>query len=151
MCFIFRFNKLFLIVCNNKFVLTAISRVPFLFTLGTLELNLNHMPKPAKKSSACSLDQLPDLSRGMCIPLPTSTSVTGGTANDSAHSASAAAIAVNAMSPSYDNNVNAVKAISLFEQKRIRGFWPCYNDEDNKRELTVRSCCSMKITLLNTW
>lgn len=30
-----------------------------------------------------------------------------------------------------------VKTISLFEQKRVRGFWPCYNDVNGTRELTV--------------
>ncbi|XP_064602895.1 myoferlin-like isoform X2 [Liolophura sinensis] len=29
-----------------------------------------------------------------------------------------------------------VKTVSLFEQKRIRGFWPCYNDETGERVLT---------------
>jgi len=31
------------------------------------------------------------------------------------------------------------KLISLFEQKRARGFWPCYRrDDQGRRELTVR-------------
>ena len=30
-----------------------------------------------------------------------------------------------------------VKVISLFEQKRIRGFWPCYSDVSGQRQLTV--------------
>jgi len=29
-----------------------------------------------------------------------------------------------------------VKMVSLFEQKRLRGFWPCYNDESGTKELT---------------
>jgi len=29
-----------------------------------------------------------------------------------------------------------VKMVSLFEQKRIKGFWPCYSDESGTRELT---------------
>ena len=27
---------------------------------------------------------------------------------------------------------------SLFEQRRIRGFWPCYSEETGERTLTVR-------------
>jgi len=30
-----------------------------------------------------------------------------------------------------------VKLVSLFEQKRLRGFWPCFNDETGERLLTV--------------
>ena len=67
------------------------------FYSGTLELNLNSMPKPVKKSGQCGLDQLPDVSKG-----------------------------------------HHVKMVSLFEQKRIKGFWPCYNDESGTKELTVR-------------
>jgi len=30
------------------------------------------------------------------------------------------------------------KLVSLFDQKRVRGFWPCYRrDESGQRELTV--------------
>ena len=32
-----------------------------------------------------------------------------------------------------------VKTISIFEQKRVRGFWPCYNEESGERQLTVRN------------
>ena len=72
--------------------------IPFMLCFsGTLELNLNHMPGPSKKSGNCSLDQLPDVEGG-----------------------------------------KSVKMISLFEQKRARGYWPCYNDESGTKELTVR-------------
>ena len=64
---------------------------------GTLELPLNKMPKPAKKSDKCTLDMLPDIEHGR----------------------------------------TDVKSVSLFEQKRVRGFWPCFNDEKGERELTV--------------
>lgn len=68
---------------------------------GTLELNLNNMPAPAKKSGGCGLDQLPDMNRKK-----------GG---------------------------HDVKMISLFENKRAKGFWPCYNDETGEKVLTVLS------------
>ncbi|XP_074642408.1 myoferlin-like [Tubulanus polymorphus] len=63
--------------------------------LGTLDVNLNHMPSPAKKSSSCSLNQLPDIGKGQ-----------------------------------------SVKMVSLFDQRRVRGFWPCYSDESGQKELT---------------
>ena len=64
---------------------------------GTLELNLNDIPLPAKRASGCKLSQLPDV-----------------------------------------QGTNEVKTGSLFEMKRLRGFWPCYNDETGERALTVR-------------
>jgi hypothetical protein len=30
-----------------------------------------------------------------------------------------------------------VKTVSLFEQKRLRGFWPVYDEKNGHRELTV--------------
>ena len=30
-----------------------------------------------------------------------------------------------------------VKMVSIFEQKRIKGIWPCFSDETGERELTV--------------
>lgn len=64
--------------------------------LGTVELNLSHMPAPVKKSRQCSLDQLPAFG-------------------------------------------DSPKMINLFECHRAYGYWPCYNDETGKAELTVSS------------
>lgn len=61
-----------------------------------MPLNLNAMPKPAKKASGCKLSMIPDITSG-----------------------------------------NEVKLVSLFEQKRLKGFWPVYNDTDGTRVLTV--------------
>lgn len=36
-----------------------------------------------------------------------------------------------------------VKLVSLFEQKRLRGFWPVYNDDTGTRTLTVY-CYTLK-------
>ena len=36
-----------------------------------------------------------------------------------------------------DGSSSDVKMMSLFEMKRVKGFWPVYNDEGGKRELTV--------------
>ncbi len=70
---------------------------PFWRFSGTVELPLNKLPKPVKKSDKCTLQQLPDIEAGR----------------------------------------TDVKTVSLFEQKRVRGFWPCFNDESGERELTV--------------
>jgi len=39
-----------------------------------------------------------------------------------------------------------VKMVSLFEQKRLKGFWPCYSDESGTRELTGK--VEMELELL---
>lgn len=72
--------------------------------LGSVELNINAMPMPAKKPSQCKLEQLP---------------VAGGP---------------------------PVKTFSLFEQRRLRGFWPCYSDETGQRKLTGK--IEMELELL---
>lgn len=71
--------------------------IMFPFPAGTLELNLNNMPLPAKRANTCDLKQLPDITMGN----------------------------------------TAVKTASLFEQKRLRGFWPVYNEVNGERQLTV--------------
>ncbi|XP_067657682.1 myoferlin-like isoform X1 [Haliotis asinina] len=73
--------------------------------LGTLDVNLNSIPRPAKKASSCSLKTIPDM-----------------------------------------NNTNAVKTVSLFECRRLRGFWPCYSDESGERLLTGK--IEMELELL---
>ncbi|KAK3095803.1 hypothetical protein FSP39_019399 [Pinctada imbricata] len=75
--------------------------------LGTLPLNLNAMPKPAKKASGCNLSMIPDITSG-----------------------------------------NEVKLVSLFEQKRLKGFWPVYNDTDGTRVLTGK--VEMELELVST-
>ncbi|KAF6040575.1 hypothetical protein EB796_001115 [Bugula neritina] len=60
--------------------------------LGSLELNLNCMPKPAKTSKACKLTQLPDFN-------------------------------------------NQAKCVSLFEQKKLNGFWPVYETVQGQPQL----------------
>ncbi|XP_022096608.1 dysferlin-like isoform X4 [Acanthaster planci] len=63
--------------------------------LGTLELNLNNMPAPRKKSRQSGLKQLPDNKEG-----------------------------------------KEVAMVSLFEQKRVNGWWPCISEETGERQLT---------------
>ncbi|XP_067936252.1 myoferlin-like isoform X2 [Watersipora subatra] len=61
--------------------------------LGSVELNLNAMPKPAKTSKNCKLTKLPDFNP-------------------------------------------QVKLVSLFDQKKLNGFWPCYQMTEGNPELT---------------
>ena len=68
------------------------------YVTGTLELNLNSMPAPKKKSRQCGLKQLPDNQEG-----------------------------------------KEVSMVSLFEQKRVNGWWPCISEETGERQLTVRT------------
>ncbi|XP_065924822.1 myoferlin isoform X7 [Magallana gigas] len=72
--------------------------------LGTVSLNLNAMPMPAKKASSCKVSMLPDITTG-----------------------------------------SEVKLVSLFEQKRLRGFWPVYNDDTGTRTLTGKVEMEMEL------
>ncbi|XP_071949270.1 myoferlin-like isoform X3 [Antedon mediterranea] len=72
--------------------------------LGTLELNLNGMPSPSKKSSKCTLEKLPENKAGV-----------------------------------------EVTSVSLFEQKRLNGWWPCISEETGTRELTGKLELEMEI------
>uniref|UniRef100_A0A8D1LB19 Dysferlin n=1 Tax=Sus scrofa TaxID=9823 RepID=A0A8D1LB19_PIG len=58
--------------------------------LGSLQLDLNRMPKPAKTAEKCSLDQL-------------------------------------------DDTFHPERFVSLFEQKTVKGWWPCVADEGEKK------------------
>uniref|UniRef100_A0A8C0X1W2 C2 domain-containing protein n=1 Tax=Castor canadensis TaxID=51338 RepID=A0A8C0X1W2_CASCN len=62
--------------------------------LGSLQLDLNRMPKPAKTAEKCSLDQL-------------------------------------------DDTFHPERFVSLFEQKTVKGWWPCVAEECEKRILAV--------------
>lgn len=61
---------------------------------GSLQLDLNHMPKPAKTAEKCSLDQL-------------------------------------------DDTFHPEWFVSLFEQKTVKGWWPCVAEEGEKKILAV--------------
>uniref|UniRef100_A0A8C0KI95 Dysferlin n=1 Tax=Canis lupus dingo TaxID=286419 RepID=A0A8C0KI95_CANLU len=60
--------------------------------LGSLQLDLNHMPKPAKTAEKCSLDQL-------------------------------------------DDTFHPEWFVSLFEQKTVKGWWPCVAEEGERKIL----------------
>ena len=61
---------------------------------GSLQLDLNRMPKPAKTAEKCSLDQL-------------------------------------------DDTFHPEWFVSLFEQKTVKGWWPCVTEEGEKKMLAV--------------
>lgn len=61
---------------------------------GSLQLDLNRMPKPAKTAEKCSLDQL-------------------------------------------DDTLHPEWFVSLFEQKTMKGWWPCMAEEGEKKILAV--------------
>lgn len=64
------------------------------FATGSLQLDLNRMPKPAKTAEKCSLDQL-------------------------------------------DDTFHPERFVSLFEQKTVKGWWPCVADEGEKKIVAV--------------
>ena len=61
---------------------------------GSLQLDLNHMPKPSKTAEKCSLDQL-------------------------------------------DDTFHPEWFVSLFEQKTVKGWWPCMAEDGEKKILAV--------------
>ncbi len=48
--------------------------------------------------------------------------------------------------PDVESGAGNIKMISLFEQRRIKGFWPCFNDEKGERELTVSKLTLVCVT-----
>lgn len=65
-----------------------------LSAIGSLQLDLNRMPKPAKTAEKCSLDLL-------------------------------------------DDTFHPEWFVSLFEQKTVKGWWPCVAEEGEKKILAV--------------
>ncbi|KAJ8781333.1 hypothetical protein J1605_011317 [Eschrichtius robustus] len=69
---------------------------------GSLQLDLNRMPKPAKTAEKCSLDQL-------------------------------------------DDTFHPEWFVSLFEQKTVKGWWPCVADEGEKKILAGKLEMTLEI------
>lgn len=80
--------------------LSGVSAILMVFPVGSLELNLQCVPKPVKTSRKCALTQLPEF------------------------------------------NPNA-KCVSLFDQKKLNGFWPVYQMVEGNPQLKV--CYSLVI------
>ncbi|XP_048951318.1 dysferlin isoform X2 [Canis lupus dingo] len=70
--------------------------------LGSLQLDLNHMPKPAKTAEKCSLDQL-------------------------------------------DDTFHPEWFVSLFEQKTVKGWWPCVAEEGERKILAGKLEMTLEI------
>ncbi|XP_078205192.1 dysferlin isoform X43 [Callithrix jacchus] len=70
--------------------------------LGSLQLDLNHMPKPAKTAEKCTLDQL-------------------------------------------DDTFHPEWFVSLFEQKTVKGWWPCVTEEGEKKMLAGKLEMTLEI------
>uniref|UniRef100_G3TG62 Dysferlin n=2 Tax=Elephantidae TaxID=9780 RepID=G3TG62_LOXAF len=70
--------------------------------LGSLQLDLNHMPKPAKTAQKCSLDQL-------------------------------------------DDTFHPEWFVSLFEQKTVKGWWPCVAEAGEKQMLAGKLEMTLEI------
>lgn len=66
-----------------------------LFLAGSIQMDLNRMPKPAKTAEKCSLDLV-------------------------------------------DDSLSSGRSVSLFEQKTVKGWWPCVAQQDQQRILAVK-------------
>lgn len=62
---------------------------------GSIQMDLNKMPKPAKTAEKCSLELV-------------------------------------------DETLASSRFVSLFEQKTVKGWWPCVAEQDHKKILAVR-------------
>ncbi|XP_019351178.2 dysferlin isoform X1 [Alligator mississippiensis] len=70
--------------------------------LGCIQMDLNHMPKPAKTAEKCSLDLL-------------------------------------------DETLSSDRLVSLFEQKTVKGWWPCVAEEGEKKILAGKLEMTLEI------
>ncbi|NXY61728.1 DYSF protein, partial [Callaeas wilsoni] len=69
---------------------------------GSIQMDLNRMPKPAKTAEKCSLD-------------PAGDSLSSG------------------------------RSVSLFEQKTVKGWWPCVAEQDQKKILAGKLEMTLEI------
>lgn len=86
---------------------------------------MTKMPSPAKDASGCSLAMLPEL---------------GDVADEEGDGSGTlmscfkrSARVVRAL------GLRGAKPVNLFEARRLRGFWPCYNDESGAPVIAVRT------------
>ena len=83
---------------NGSVILCAVTLrgLPTTFLpAGSIQMDLNRMPKPAKTAEKCSLELI-------------------------------------------DDSLSASRFVSLFEQKTVKGWWPCIAEQDEKKILAVR-------------
>ncbi|XP_032915720.1 dysferlin isoform X5 [Catharus ustulatus] len=70
--------------------------------LGSIQMDLNRMPKPAKTAEKCSLDLV-------------------------------------------DDSLSSARSVSLFEQKTVKGWWPCVAQQDQQRILAGKLEMTLEI------
>ena len=91
-------------------------------TLGTLDLDLNAMWKPARSASDNII--LPGLE-------PASSTSSHSLDLESEQASSAFCCCVNMVPNLVEEEKHDVKPIDLFEKKKIKGWWPIYNKDEN--------------------
>ncbi|NXY78422.1 DYSF protein, partial [Glareola pratincola] len=69
---------------------------------GSIQMDLNRMPKPAKTAEKCSLELV-------------------------------------------DETLSASRFVSLFEQKTVKGWWPCVAEKDQKKILAGKLEMTLEI------
>ncbi|NXJ14520.1 DYSF protein, partial [Odontophorus gujanensis] len=69
---------------------------------GSIQMDLNRMPKPAKTAEKCSLELM-------------------------------------------DDGLSASRFVSLFEQKTVKGWWPCVAEQDGKKILAGKLEMTLEI------
>ncbi|NXN90616.1 DYSF protein, partial [Bombycilla garrulus] len=69
---------------------------------GSIQMDLNRMPKPAKTAEKCSLDLV-------------------------------------------DDSLSSARSVSLFEQKTVKGWWPCVAEQDQQKILAGKLEMTLEI------
>ncbi|KFV54258.1 Dysferlin, partial [Gavia stellata] len=69
---------------------------------GSIQMDLNRMPKPAKTSEKCSLELV-------------------------------------------EETLSSSRFVSLFEQKTVKGWWPCVSEQDQKKILAGKLEMTLEI------
>ncbi|NWV88305.1 DYSF protein, partial [Machaerirhynchus nigripectus] len=69
---------------------------------GSIQMDLNRMPRPAKTAEKCSLDPV-------------------------------------------DGSLSSGRSVSLFEQKTVKGWWPCAAQQDQKKILAGKLEMTLEI------
>ncbi|NXU23062.1 DYSF protein, partial [Thalassarche chlororhynchos] len=69
---------------------------------GSIQMDLNRMPKPAKTAEKCSLELV-------------------------------------------DETLSSSRFVSLFEQKTVKGWWPCFAEQDQKKILAGKLEMTLEI------
>lgn len=102
---------------------------------------MTKMPSPAKDASACSLAMLPELGE----------LADENDENDEDSGVVSTCCRRGARVIRKVGGSGSVKHVNLFEARRLRGFWPCYNDESGVPVIAVRHDMTELHHLLSTY